>query len=256
MPLTQGEIPTSSSRGGKETISTPVSLTSTKRSSVEEPAPSSHRRPKRSLDGAKPSDRLSLFGSAFSGTIGKSRKPPPRYSAGYVPSKTCTTPSTDGFQPNRSTDKEDDGSSTKGEKDKPPSTFSRLYHMGDRKTSISRQNVGELNAKQVALDRAKTLADASPKLSKEEKDRALLRKRGIGVEVPRSPVPPPSGKGPGLVQGRSVLEQIGTPDFNGWLMKRGEHYSIWKNRYCVLKGHNLYWMRSNSATVWALYFPS
>lgn len=229
--MSEGELPTSVSKNGKETISTPISLTSTKRDSVEEPAPqpSTHRRSKRSLDGAKASDRLSLFGSAFGGTIGKSRKPPPRYSTG-------------------STDKEDDGASTKGEKDKPPSTFSRLYHMGDRKTSISRQNVGELSAKQVALDKAKALADASPKLSKEEKDRALLRKRGIGGEVPRSPIISPPVKGPGLVQGRSVLEQIGTPDFNGWLMKRGEHYNIWKNRYCVLKGHNLYWMRSNSAT--------
>ena len=51
------------------------------------------------------------------------------------------------------------------------------------------------------------------------------------------------------MQGRSVLEQIGTPDFNGWLMKKGEHYNTWKQRYCVLKGHNLYWMRSSETTV-------
>ena len=33
-------------------------------------------------------------------------------------------------------------------------------------------------------------------------------------------------------------------------MKKGERYNTWKNRYCVLKGHNLYWMRSASNTVW------
>ena len=126
--------------------------------------------------------------------------------------------------------------------------------MGERKTSISKYNARELNAKQAALDKAKASADASPKLSKEERDRTLLRKRGSSGETSQSPVPPPSFMGPGLVQGRSVLEQIGTPDFNGWLMKRGEHYNTWKNRYCVLKGNNLYWMRSNNATVWTTFY--
>jgi len=98
----------------------------------------------------------------------------------------------------------------------------------------------------MALDKAKSAADATWKL---ERDRTLLRKRGSGGETPKPPVPALPSNGPGLVQGRSVLEQIGTPDFNGWLMKKGEHYSTWKNRYCVLKGHNLYWMRSNNATV-------
>ena len=85
--------------------------------------------------------------------------------------------------------------------------------------------------------------------SRIERDKTLLRKRGSGGGTPKPPIPAPPSNGPGLVQGRSVLEQIGTPDFNGWLMKKGEHYNTWKSRYCVLKGHNLYWMRSNNATV-------
>jgi hypothetical protein len=41
---------------------------------------SRHSRGKRSVDNAKPSsDRLSLFGSAFGGPLGKTRKPAPRY---------------------------------------------------------------------------------------------------------------------------------------------------------------------------------
>jgi hypothetical protein len=90
LKLVQGEITNAgSSRDGKDTISTPISLTSTKRDSVDEPAvlPNTHRRAKKSTDNTRPSDRLSLFGS-ISGTIGKSRKPPPRYSAGYVLLKT------------------------------------------------------------------------------------------------------------------------------------------------------------------------
>lgn len=42
---------------------------------------SRHSRGKRSIDGGKSADRLSLFGGAFNGSIGKSRKPAPRYSS-------------------------------------------------------------------------------------------------------------------------------------------------------------------------------
>lgn len=41
---------------------------------------SRHNKVKRSVDGGKGTDRLSLFGGAFNGSIGKSRKPAPRYS--------------------------------------------------------------------------------------------------------------------------------------------------------------------------------
>jgi len=236
---------------GKNTASTPISSISTKRDSIEEPGPppQTNRRTKRSLDNAKSSDRLSLFGGAFSSSLGKPRKPPPRYSSGCVFIENIQTLThTDRSEPSRSTDREDDGASGKGEKEKSPSTFSRLYHMGDRKTSVSRYNLGELSARQAASDNTKS-SEALAKLAKEERDRTLLRKRGSGGEAPKLPAFAPPINGAGLVQGRSVLEQIGTPDFNGWLMKKGERYNTWKHRYCVLKGHNLYWMRSNSTTV-------
>ena len=41
---------------------------------------SRHSRTKRSIDGSKSADRFSLLGGAFNGSIGKSRKPAPRYS--------------------------------------------------------------------------------------------------------------------------------------------------------------------------------
>ena len=41
-------------------------------------------RSKKSLDG-KGGERLSIFGASFSSTLGKSRKPPPRYSTSCVP---------------------------------------------------------------------------------------------------------------------------------------------------------------------------
>ena len=51
----------------------------------------------------------------------------------------------------------------------------------------------------------------------------------------------PSGA---LKAGQSVLEQIGQPDHNGWMMKKGERYNTWKNRFFYLKGPHLYYLRS------------
>jgi len=255
-PVSNGSPHQENGEGAKDTVSTPISFTSTKRSSIDEStSPSkSHRRSKRSIDNAKPADRLSLFGTAFGGSLGKSRKPAPRYSTGCVFVENSALIRADRFEPNRSTDKDDDGASGKLEREKSTSTtvsaLSRLYHIGDRKQSISKHSAGELSARQTALEKTVSPVDSPTKPSKEDKDRALLRKRtsGGGAGSPVPPLPPPVN-GPGLVQGRSVLEQIGTPDFNGWLMKKGERYNTWKQRYCVLKGHNLYWMRSSENTV-------
>ena len=46
----------------------------------KEPSTVRHARAKKSVDAGKSSDRLSLFGGSFGGTIGKHRKPPPKYS--------------------------------------------------------------------------------------------------------------------------------------------------------------------------------
>jgi hypothetical protein len=81
---------------------------------------------------------------------------------------------------------------------------------------------------------------------------SLLRKRTVSQnEVPRAsappgPLPAEAGVGAALKQGQSILEQIGTPDHEGWMRKKGERYNSWKVRYFVLKGPHLYCMRSNS----------
>ncbi|KAI0313112.1 hypothetical protein OF83DRAFT_1249533 [Amylostereum chailletii] len=51
-----------------------------------------------------------------------------------------------------------------------------------------------------------------------------------------------------LKAGQSILQQIGAPDFNGWMRKKGDRYNAWKNRYFLLKGPHLYWLRSNSSS--------
>jgi hypothetical protein len=47
----------------------------------------------------------------------------------------------------------------------------------------------------------------------------------------------------------TVLVQIGTPDHQGWVRKKGGHFSTWKSRYLVLKGAHLYWLRTDSSEV-------
>jgi hypothetical protein len=47
----------------------------------------------------------------------------------------------------------------------------------------------------------------------------------------------------------TVLVQIGTPDHEGWIRKKGGHFSTWKSRYLVLKGAHLYWLRTDSSMV-------
>lgn len=149
--------------------------------------------------------------------------------------------------------------------------------MGDRKASSQRPSTADATpkAKEKELKAPKDRDSKDSKEPKESKDNkkdrdskdakkdrdskdvkkdrdskeqpALLRKRSSsgGDRVSVAQV---SGIA-GLKEGLSVLEQIGTPDYNGWLHKKGDSYNAWKYRYLVLKGPHLYWMRSNSKTV-------
>jgi hypothetical protein len=45
---------------------------------------------------------------------------------------------------------------------------------------------------------------------------------------------------------RTALERIGTPDHMGWMRKKGEKYPTWKLRYFILKGANLYYLKTQN----------
>ena len=49
--------------------------------------------------------------------------------------------------------------------------------------------------------------------------------------------------------GKSVLEQIGTSDHNGWMRKKNDQFNSWRMRYFVLKGPHLYILKSNDRMV-------
>lgn len=46
----------------------------------------------------------------------------------------------------------------------------------------------------------------------------------------------------------TALSKIGTPDFSGFLKKKGDRYNTWKTRYFVLKGPRLYYLRNEKVS--------
>ena len=81
---------------------------------------------------------------------------------------------------------------------------------------------------------------------KRDSDPSVLRKRTASTATDALLTPSSNAD---LKPGQSVLEQIGIPDHNGWMTKRGERYNTWKMRYFVLKGPHLYYLKSNDVSV-------
>jgi PH domain len=123
-------------------------------------------------------------------------------------------------------------------------SLSRLYHgSGSRKSSSVRSS---------PLDVVPSHGKEDKREKRESKDSggkkdSLLRKR---ISSASDGSPTSSRADPGsLKAGQSILEQIGTPEHMGWMRKKGEHYNTWKNRYFVLKGPHLYWLKSDNPSV-------
>lgn len=86
-----------------------------------------------------------------------------------------------------------------------------------------------------------------------EKNKSLSRlgfsssARASKTSTPASSPVVPSGPSPqrlSVTPAESVVDKIGKPDFAGYMKKKGERYNTWKLRYFVLRGPNLYYMRS------------
>jgi len=78
----------------------------------------------------------------------------------------------------------------------------------------------------------------------------MLRKR-MSVAEP-SPTMPSSSTMEGPARDSNskeparALDRLPTPDFAGYLRKKGERYNSWKLRYCVLSGPHLYYLKSEN----------
>ncbi|PPR04652.1 hypothetical protein CVT24_011870 [Panaeolus cyanescens] len=210
------------SRTSKDSpLSSPV-VRDTPDKDKDTPSVSSRHRPKRSIDGgSKPSDRLSIFG----GTFGKSRKPVPA----------------DDSAPVEKTSK---------------FSLPRLHGPSSMRKTSSQSNRPTTPTGSPPKTDLSILAALAPQEGK--KDHATLRKR-----TSSAPQPPALAGGSssatngasavgqevnGIKQGQSIIEQIGEPDHEGWMRKRGDRYNSWKLRYFILKGPHLYCLRSNSKT--------
>ncbi|KAK8854717.1 hypothetical protein IAR55_003456 [Kwoniella newhampshirensis] len=55
-----------------------------------------------------------------------------------------------------------------------------------------------------------------------------------------------SGSAVGATGTAAALKQIGKPDYSGYMKKKGERYGTWKQRFFVLKGAHLYYMKSET----------
>jgi PH domain len=126
-------------------------------------------------------------------------------------------------------------------------SLSRFYNgSGSRKTSSTRSSPRDATVfpgKEVKHEKRDSKDSGG---AREKKDSSLLNRR-ISSALEASPTSraDPSG----LKKDQSIMEQIGTPDHRGWMRKKGEHYNTWKNRYVVLKGPHLYWLKSGSPLV-------
>ncbi|TFY59977.1 hypothetical protein EVJ58_g5442 [Rhodofomes roseus] len=225
------------------------------------PVPTARPKKKReSVDGRKASDRLSLFGTSFSGTLGKggrSRKPPPSLSGAIEKSEDEKEKHHGTFARIREKRSSSRPSTADGAKDKRSGQFPSLNKVKESPNKDSEKPKEPKETSKEPKHKAKEAKDQA----KEPERSAVLRKRtastvGVPVEktpkaddTPRSPTSPDSSPlNLTLKPGQSILEQIGTPDHEGWLRKKGERYNAWKVRYFVLKGPHLYWLRNKSKT--------
>ena len=114
------------------------------------------------------------------------------------------------------------------------------------------RSVSESDSKKRDMEKGKSLEKmrdqekVTPKVRPTElKDADVLRKQTRTPQDGRA-----GSRGPNALKpGRSIVEQIGQPDHEGWLRKKGDHYNSWKLRYFIIKGPHLYILRSSSKAV-------
>ncbi|KDQ15462.1 hypothetical protein BOTBODRAFT_292577 [Botryobasidium botryosum FD-172 SS1] len=180
-------------------------------------------RPKKAGRESRGSERLS-----FLGTLGKSRKPAPRYSA----------------------DPKDEAAKYPPEKS--TRSLSRLYHLGQSATSPKRTPLKN-TLTEAAVPRSESSGKTTT-VGRAESGAAVLRKRTASAgEAVNHKKAASGGKtaegGLDFRPGMTVMSQIGEPDYSGWIRKKGDRYNVWKSRFLVLKGPHLYYLKSDSTRI-------
>ncbi|KAG8929999.1 polar growth protein [Tulasnella sp. 418] len=201
----------------KETLSVGGMFTGRRRNVTSE----SERAPSRA------SDRLSFFGTS----LGKHRKPAPSdQSDTSSPVMSSATEKTNGHR-----------------------TLSRLYLGGSQSKKGSKSGHFATGSISAPGSPEKPIIPVSGPRNSAPID-GILRNRSTSNKVSgteRHSAPPVgSSNGASAVAkpGATALEQIGEPDYQGWMRKRGDRYNTWKLRYFALKGPHLYYMKNETET--------
>ncbi|KAB5594201.1 Protein pob1 [Ceratobasidium theobromae] len=172
---------------------------------------------KRSMDGSSTGgrDRLSIFGTA----LGKGRKPAPRYSTGDAPSEERS---------HRSLSRLYMGTGSSRRSKVPPSPGALSTESDARKRTIS----GPVGIS-APIGTSPTAPSRNPSsINPHQSTSAISSDAGVPADAGAA----------------HALDQIGEPDYSGWMRKKGDRYNAWKLRYFVLKGPHLYYLRSRTET--------
>ncbi|KAI6042846.1 hypothetical protein EDC04DRAFT_3138901 [Pisolithus marmoratus] len=222
-----------SSNNSKDGASSGTASPKPKRASADDTtALSRQSRPRRAVEVAhKGTERLSLFGASFPTSLGKSRKPPPRVTSTILDENGLT------------------------EKEDKPSTLglSRLYRKPSARPSTSDGRLGNGDPfRRDKLSPEKTkfpspTGEAQPEGDRFSRDSTALTKRPRALST--AGATEPSIRAPTtLTPGKSVIDQIGKADHTGWMRKKSDRYNSWKLRYLIIKGPDLYILRTSSKT--------
>lgn len=126
--------------------------------------------------------------------------------------------------------------------------LSRLYGGGARKVS-GRPGTADGSHSPDSTPKKAKVKDEKKEREEVERDPAVLRKRTMSTPMssPNESLQPRGMQA--LKPGYSFFEQIGEIDHSGWMRKRGDRYNSWKSRYFVLKGSDLYILKSADRSV-------
>ncbi|KAF7307159.1 hypothetical protein MIND_00509500 [Mycena indigotica] len=211
---------------------------SKKKESNIAPGPGRHARGRKSIDastqGKGAGERLSIFGASFGGTLG--RKPAPRYSSGADDDKVDKTSS--GFTLPR-LNRKNGRPSTPGGAAVPAEGISAPLSppVGPPPPATPATNPALLRKRTSSGQTTNEVAKAA--------NAAAKASNGTAKAPPASNGNVPSAVSK-LKPNMSIIEQIGESDHAGWMRKKGDRYSGWKLRYFVLKGPDLYCLKSSN----------
>ncbi|KAJ7459106.1 hypothetical protein B0H11DRAFT_179716 [Mycena galericulata] len=197
------------------------------------PGPGRHARGKKSVDATnapKGNQRTSIFGTSFGGTLG--RKPAPRYSGGGEDEK--VDKSSSGFTLPRLSRKNGRPSTPggPGSNGAPPLT-PQTPQMGAEEVQAQNPPPPQAAPTNPALLRKRTSSSHTTDAAKAASTAAATAALSGNAVAKLKP-------------GQSILEQIGEADHVGWMRKKGDRYNSWKLRYFVLKGPDLYCLKSSN----------